>query len=45
MYTLFWEKLSGAIAPHVVLEELGVPYETYYVDMGAGQHRTAPIGR
>ncbi|WP_269582666.1 glutathione S-transferase family protein [Roseibium sp. Sym1] len=38
-YTLFWERLSGAIAPHVMLEELGVDHRLVHVDMAAGDHR------
>lgn len=39
MYTLYWEKLSGAITPEVLLQEIGAPYERTYVDMGADEHR------
>lgn len=40
MYTLYWEHLSGAIAPHALLEELGAPYRLVHVDMDAGAHRS-----
>ncbi|GAB2187493.1 glutathione S-transferase family protein [Roseibium sp. LAB1] len=39
LYTLFWERLSGAIAPQVMLEELGVSHRLVHVDMAAGNHR------
>lgn len=39
MYTLYWERLSGAMAPQVILEEIGVPYETVWIDMASGAHR------
>lgn len=38
-YTLFWERLSGAIAPQVMLEELDVSHCLVHVDMTAGDHR------
>ncbi len=34
MYTLFWSPGSASMAPHVLLEELGVPYELSRVDLG-----------
>ena len=33
MYTLFWSPGSASMAPHVLLEELGVPYELSRVDL------------
>ncbi|WP_029040656.1 glutathione S-transferase family protein [Cucumibacter marinus] len=39
MYTLYWERLSGAIAPQVIMEEMGVPYDTVWIDMASGAHR------
>jgi len=39
MYTLYWETLSGAIAPQAMLEEIGVPYRLAHVDMANGAHR------
>ena len=41
MYTLFWEKMSGAIAPQVMLEEIGVAYEKSVIDMSANEHQQA----
>jgi len=41
-YTLFWERLSGAIAPHVLLEELAIGHRLVHVDMAAGDHRQEP---
>lgn len=40
MYTLFWEKMSGAIAPQAMFEEMGVDYEKAAVDMAAGEHQS-----
>jgi glutathione S-transferase len=39
MYTLFWEKGSGSIVVQALLEEMGVTYDKYYVDMEAGEHQ------
>jgi glutathione S-transferase len=40
MYTLFWETVSGAMAPQAMMEEMGIPYEKIAVDMAADEHRT-----
>ncbi|WP_135504107.1 glutathione S-transferase family protein [Roseovarius aestuariivivens] len=40
MYRLYWEKLSGSIGPHVMLEEIGANYELKYIDMGNFEHRS-----
>ena len=42
MHTLYWEKLSGGIAPELMLAELSIPYEKVYVDMAAGEHLEDP---
>jgi len=42
MYTLYWERLSGAIVPEVLLREIGTPYTTRHIDMGALEHREEP---
>jgi len=39
IYTLYWERLSGAIGPQVLLEEIGAAYRKVCVDMAAGEHR------
>ena len=39
MYTLFWEKGSGSIVAQALLEELGVNYESRYVDMASEEHK------
>lgn len=39
MYTLYWERLSGAIAPQVMLELVGADYGLRHVDMAADEHR------
>ena len=35
MYRLYWAPGSAAMAPHAVLEEIGVPYERWPVDLEA----------
>jgi glutathione S-transferase len=40
MYTLFWEEMSGAIAPQAMFEEMGVKYDKAAVDMAAGEHQS-----
>ena len=42
MYTLYWEKYSGSITPHVMLEESGIAYQKTYIDMAAGEHLGPP---
>ena len=37
-YELYWEALSGAIAPQVMFEEMEIPYKIIPVDMEAGEH-------
>ena len=39
MYTLFWEKGSGSIVVQALLEEMGVNYESKYVDMASEEHK------
>lgn len=39
MYTLYWEKLSGAIVAQAMLEETGARYRLSHVDMAAMAHR------
>ncbi len=39
MYKLYWSKMSGAIAPHAVLEEIGAEYEKIVIDMEKMEHR------
>ena len=40
MYTLFWETISGAMAPQAMMEEMGMAYEKIAIDMAANEHRT-----
>ena len=40
MYTLYWEEMSGAIAPQAMFEEMGMDYEKTAVDMAAGEHQS-----
>src|SRR5688572_14622587 len=35
MYRLYWAPGSAAMAPHAMLEEIGVPYELWPVDLEA----------
>jgi glutathione S-transferase len=39
-YILYWNPLTSSFAPHAVLEEIGVNYETHLVDIEAGEHKT-----
>lgn len=39
-YQLYWEAQSGAIAPEMLLGELGVSFEIVPVDMARGEHLT-----
>lgn len=39
-YKLYWHPLTSSFAPHAVLEEIGVDYETQLVDIEAGEHKT-----
>jgi glutathione S-transferase len=38
MYTLHLAKGTSGLAAHIVLEELGVPYETRFLSIPAGDH-------
>jgi glutathione S-transferase len=42
MYTLFWEMISGAMAPQAMMEEMGIAYEKVTIDMAANEHRAKP---
>ena len=39
MYRLYWAENTGAIAPQMLLEEIGVDYERRVIDIDAGEHR------
>jgi glutathione S-transferase len=39
-YTLYYNTLTSAFIPHVMLDELGVEYELVHVDTRGGAHRT-----
>lgn len=41
VYTLYWEAMSGAIAPQAMFEEMGVAYRKVAVDMERGEHRNS----
>ena len=41
MYQLYWAKDSGALAPQIVLEEIGAEYERCVLDMEQGQETAA----
>jgi glutathione S-transferase len=40
MITLHYHPGNASFAPHVLLHELGVPFELQLVDRAAGQHKT-----
>jgi len=39
MHTLYWCKGTASLAPHIVLEEIGLPHEMVEVPTNAGAHR------
>lgn len=39
-YQLYWEALSGAIAPEMLLTEIGIDFDKIPVDMSRGEHQT-----
>jgi glutathione S-transferase len=39
-HVLYWEALSGAIAPQAMFEEMGVPFQKRPVDMAREEHKT-----
>lgn len=39
MFTLHYFPGNASMAPHIVLEELGLPYQLQWVDRGAGAHQ------
>ena len=41
MYVLHWERMSGAIAPQALMDEMGVAYRKVPVDMAAQAHKSA----
>lgn len=41
MVTLYWYPGNASLAPHMVLEEVGSPFELRRVDKEAGEHRSA----
>ena len=41
MYQLYWAKDSGALAPQILLEEIGAEYERCVLDMEQGQEMAA----
>ena len=42
MYQLYWGTKSAAMAPQMVLEEIGLPYEIHHIDFRAGAARREP---
>jgi glutathione S-transferase len=40
-YQLYWERMSGAIAPQCLLEEMGLAWSKIHIDMAAEEH-TSP---
>lgn len=45
MYQLYYSPSSAAMAPHILLEELGVPFEKILVDTATGAHRSETYRR
>lgn len=41
MLKLFYGAGACSLASHITLEEIGQPYETYSVNMGKGEHKSA----
>lgn len=41
MYTLYYFPSTASMAPHMVLEEIGAPYELALVDRNADEHKSA----
>ncbi len=41
VYTLYYYPSNASLAPHMVLEEIGAPYELALVDRGANEHKSA----
>ena len=41
MYRLYWYKNTGALAPHILLEEISAEHELQRIDMGKGEHTAA----
>ena len=39
-YQLYWERMSGAIAPQCLLEEMGLAWRKVPIDMGAAAHES-----
>lgn len=39
-YQLFWERISGAIAPQCLLEEMGLAWSKVPVDMATAAHES-----
>jgi glutathione S-transferase len=37
-YRLYWTRHSGALGPHILLEEAGLPYEIVPIDFRAGEN-------
>ena len=40
MYKLYWSADTGALAPQIVLEEIGIDYQRLVVDIEAGEEMT-----
>ena len=37
MYTLYWAQETGALAPQILLEEVGADYQRVVLDLGKGE--------
>lgn len=40
MYKLYWDKMSGAIAPQALFEEIGAGYEKIVIDIDEAENRS-----
>ena len=38
MYQLYWSADTGALAPHILLEEIGAEYKLHIIDLDNGEH-------
>ncbi len=45
MYQLYYSPSTASMAPHILLEELAVPYELVLTDTATGSHKKLSISR
>ena len=44
-YRLYYDRMTSAFVPHVMLEEMGVDYELVHIDTGVDAHETDRLGK